>query len=133
MWLLKTEPAAYSWADLVREGRTTWDGVKNPVALAHLRAMRPGDQVLIYHTGTERAVVGVARVVSSPAPDPKARNPRLVVVDLEPVRPLRRPVPLAALKADPRFSESPLIRQPRLSVMPVTAAQWRAVLDHADG
>ncbi|HEX9166170.1 MAG TPA: EVE domain-containing protein [Gemmatimonadales bacterium] len=127
-WLLKTEPSTYSWADLVRAGRATWDGVRNPAALGHLRGMQPGDEAFIYHTGGEKAVVGVARVVTAAYPDPKAGDPRLVVVDLEPVRPLASPVTLAAVKADARFAGFALVRVPRLSVMPVSPEQWRLIL-----
>lgn len=127
-WLLKTEPSTYAWADLVRAGRAVWDGVKNPAALGHLRAMRPGDQAFIYHTGDEKAVVGIARVESAAYPDPRAGDPKLVVVDLSAVKPLARPVTLAAIKADPRFRDFALVRVPRLSVMPVSAEQWRWIL-----
>lgn len=127
-WLLKTEPSTYAFADLVRDGRTTWDGVSNPVALGHLRAMKKGDEALVYHTGDEKAAVGIARVASDPYPDPKQKDPRLVVVDLEPVRALPRPVTLRAVKADPRFADFALVRISRLSVMPVTDAQWKALL-----
>lgn len=127
-WLLKTEPSTYAFADLVRDGRTTWDGVSNPVALGHLRAMKKGDEALVYHTGDEKAAVGIARVASDPYPDPKLKDPRLVVVDLEPVRALPRPVTLKAVKADPRFADFALVRISRLSVMPVTDAQWKALL-----
>lgn len=130
-WLLKTEPGTFSWADLVRDGRAVWDGVRNPAALGHLRAMRPGDQALVYHTGGEKAVVGVCRVVSEPYPDPKAGDPRLVAVDIEPVRSLGSPVSLARIKADARFAGFALVRLPRLSVMPVTPAQWTAILGMA--
>ena len=127
-WLLKTEPSTYSFADLVRDGRTTWDGVSNPVALKHLRAMRKGDEALIYHTGEEKAIVGVARIASEPYPDPRAGDPKLVVVELEPVRPLSKPIPLAAVKADRRFAQFELVRIPRLSVLPVPAALWAGLL-----
>lgn len=127
-WLLKTEPSTYSFADLVRDGRTTWDGVSNPAALGHIRAMKKGDEALVYHTGDEKAAVGIARVASDPYPDPKQKDPRLVVVDLEPVRALPRPVTLRAVKADPRFADFALVRISRLSVMPVTDAQWKALL-----
>jgi predicted RNA-binding protein with PUA-like domain len=128
MWLLKTEPSTYAWADLVRDGRTTWDGVRNPAALAHLRAMRVGDEAMIYHTGSQKAVVGIARVVRAAYPDPNAGDSRQVVVDLAPVRPLPRPVTLATIKADGRFRDFALVRIPRLSVMPVTRAQWDGIL-----
>jgi predicted RNA-binding protein with PUA-like domain len=127
-WLLKTEPSTYSYADLVREQCTTWDGVKNPTALRHLREMRNGDQALVYHTGDEKAVVGIARIVSNPYTDPKLGDPKRVVVDLAPVRPLKAPITLARVKADPRFAGFALVRIPRLSVMPVTPEQWEALL-----
>ena len=124
-WILKTEPSTYSFADLVREKRTRWDGVANPVALKNLRAMQPGDEVMIYHTGDERAAVGLASVVSAPYPDPKDKSGKLVVVDLEAGPPLDRPVALAAIKADPTFKDLALVRQGRLSVVPVPPAQWK--------
>lgn len=127
-WILKTEPQAYSYADLSREGGAVWDGVSNNVALKHLRAMRPGDQALIYHTGDERRAVGLAEVTSAPYPDPQYNDPRLVVVDVRPLRPLPRPVELATIKADPFFAEFALVRQGRLSVVPVTPEQWSRLL-----
>jgi predicted RNA-binding protein with PUA-like domain len=127
MFLLKTEPSEYSYDDLEREGRACWNGVTNPVALRNLRAMKKGDRVLVYHTGSEKAVVGTAEVVGEAYPDPKAKDGRLVVVDVEPRGRLARPVTLAEMKALPEFAESPLVRQGRLSVVPLTAAQWKAV------
>ena len=127
MWLLKTEPGEYSWDDLEREGRARWDGVANPVALRNLRAMKKGDRVLVYHTGGEKAVVGTAEVVREAYPDPKAKDERLVVVDLEPRGRLARKVTLAEIKAMPDLEGSPLVRQGRLSVVPLTAPQWRAI------
>ena len=127
-WLLKTEPSTYSFDDLVRDKRTTWDGVSNPVALSHLRAMRKGDQAFVYHTGAEKAIVGIARITGDPRPDPKLDDPRLVVVELEPVRALRKPVSLAAVKADRRFADFALVRISRLSVMPVSPDFWKALL-----
>jgi len=126
-WLLKTEPTTYSYADLEREGRATWDGVANPVALKHLRTMAVGDRCFIYHTGAEKRIVGVARVTKAPYPDPKAGDPKLVVVDLEPVERVGRPVTLAEIKADPRFADWELVRIGRLSVMPVSAERWRLI------
>lgn len=123
-WLLKTEPSTYSWHDLVREKTTTWDGVSNPVALTHLAAMKLGDNALIYHTGKEKAVIGLARVTKSPYPDPGAKDSRRLIVDIEAVRPLSRPVTLAEIKADAGFAESPLVRQGRLSVVPLTDEQF---------
>ena len=127
MWLLKTEPTEYSYDDLEREKRGRWDGVRNPVALRNLRAMKRGDRVLVYHTGGEKAVVGTAEVAAEAYPDPKAKSERLVVVDVEPRGRLARPVTLAEIRAMAEFAESPLVRQGRLSVVPITAAQWRAV------
>ena len=129
MWLLKTEPSAYSHADLERDGRTTWDGVTNPVALKNLRAMRAGDLVFVYHTGDEKAVVGTARVVRAAYPDPKRGDPRLVVVDIEATGRLARPVSLGEIKATAAFADSPLVRQGRLSVVPLTREQWKAVVE----
>jgi len=127
-WLLKTEPGEYSFEDLTRDGQTRWDGVRNALALRHLSAIRQGDVLLIYHTGTVRAVVGLAQAVSEPYPDPTQTDPRLAVVDVAPVRQLPGPVPLTAIKADPRFRGWDLVRLPRLSVMPVPEPLWRAIL-----
>jgi predicted RNA-binding protein with PUA-like domain len=130
-WLLKTEPAAYSYESLVRDGRTTWDGVKNPLALKHLANVRRGDSVFVYHTGGEKAVVGVARATSEAYPDPKKNDAKLLVVDLEPQRSLANPVTLSAIKADRRFAGFDLVRLPRLSVMPVSAEQAAAIEEMA--
>lgn len=127
-WILKTEPSTYSFADLQREGTAVWDGVTNPVALKNLRAMRPGDLVMIYHTGDEKAVVGLATVKSQGYPDPKRNDPRLVVVDLKADRALPKPVTLAQIKADKTFTDLPIVRQGRLSVSPVSAVQWSRLL-----
>jgi predicted RNA-binding protein with PUA-like domain len=126
-WLLKTEPGSYSYAQLERDRRTVWDGVKNSLALKHLAAMQKGDEVLVYHTGDEKAVVGVARVVRGAYPDPKAGDPRMAVVDLEPVRALARPVTLSELRGNAKLAGFDLLRLPRLSVMPVSAAQWTEI------
>jgi len=127
-WILKTEPSTYSFADLQKSGRAVWDGVANPVALKNLRAMAVGDEVMIYHTGDEKAVVGLARVVTAAYPDPKQDDPRLVVVDLEAGKPVPTPVSLKAIKADPAFADLALVRQGRLSVVPVSAALWARLL-----
>jgi len=121
-WLIKTEPATYSLADLERDGRTIWDGVNNALALIHLRAMREGDELLIYHSGKEKAVVGRARVDAPPRTDGKA-----TVVDVRFEARLSAPVLLAAIKTEPALAGLPLIRNTRLSVMPVTADEWEAV------
>jgi predicted RNA-binding protein with PUA-like domain len=123
-WLLKTEPSTYSWDDLEREKTAVWDGVSNPVALKNLAAMKPGDDALIYHTGDEKAVVGLARVTKAAYPDPKAKDPKLLVVDVTPVRRLARPFTLQEIKADPLFRDSPLVRQGRLSVVSLTDGQF---------
>ena len=127
-WILKTEPSTYSFDQLEAEGRTTWDGVKNAQALIHIRAMKRGDQLLIYHSGDGKALVGLARVASDPYPDPGTDDARFAVMDVEPVRRLASPVPLARIKADPVFAELALVRQGRLSVMPVAPEQWRRLL-----
>jgi predicted RNA-binding protein with PUA-like domain len=129
VWLLKTEPSTYGYSDLEREGRAVWDGVKNPVALKNLRAMAVGDEALVYHTGDEKAVVGTARVVRAAYPDPKRGDPRLVVVDLEPTGRLKSPVTLGEIKALAVFEGSPLVRQGRLSVVPLTRGQWKAIAE----
>lgn len=123
-WLLKTEPEEYSYDDLVAEGRGRWDGVRNPTALRHLRAMRPGDVALIYHTGKEKAIVGVAEVVSEPYPDPNAGDEGLVAVDVRARARLPRPISLTEIKADPAFADWELVRISRLSVMPVRDEHW---------
>ena len=125
-WLLKSDAETYGLADLERDGRTVWDGVSNPAAVRNIRAIQTGDRVLLYHTGKEKAVVGVARAATPGRPDP--RRPALAVFDLEFMRRLARPVPLAAIKDDRRLSAWALVRQPRLSVMPVPATAWDAVL-----
>lgn len=121
-WLLKTEPSTYSIADLEREGRTTWDGVKNALALIHLRSMHPGDGLLVYHSGKEKAVVGRARVDSAPRTEGKS-----TVVDVRFEVRFPAPVTLAQIRREPELAGLPLIRNTRLSVMPVTAEEWEAV------
>ena len=127
-WILKTEPTTYSFERLTKDRRTVWDGVRNPLALKHLGEMAVGDQVLIYHTGDEKAAVGLARVVRAAYPDPKAKDPKLVVVELEAGHPLAKPVTLAAVKADPAFADLALVRMGRLSVVPVKPEQWKRLL-----
>ncbi len=127
-WLLKTEPTVYSFDDLVRDRRTVWDGVTSNAALKNMRAVKEGDEAVVYHTGDERAAVGVARIASAPYPDPRARDSRLVVFNVTPERRLPRPVPLAAIKADRAFAASDLVRIPRLSVVPLPDALWRRLL-----
>ena len=126
-WLLKTEPDCYAWDHLVKDKRATWDGVANALALKHIRTMKKGDQALIYHTGDEKAAVGVAEVVSDPYPDPKEGDEKLVVVDLKPKRKLPRAVTLSDIKADPAFAGWDLLRIGRLSVVPVPDAMWARI------
>ena len=123
-WLLKTEPSVYAYKDLEREKRTIWDGVKNSLALKNMRQIRKGDLALIYHTGNEKSVVGIAQVVSDPYPDPEKTDPRLVVVDVKPQRKLARAIPLGEIKADQQLQNFELVRLPRLSVMPVADSIW---------
>ena len=127
-WLLKTEPSDYAYADLEADRETLWDGVGNNLALKHLRQIRRGDQALIYHTGRERMVVGIADVTSDPFPDPERDDPRLVVVEVKPRRKLAEPIPLAEIKSDPQLKDFDLVRLPRLSVMPVAEAVWNRLL-----
>jgi predicted RNA-binding protein with PUA-like domain len=127
-WLLKSDPETYGFADLERDRRTTWDGVSNPQALIYLRQMKKGDAVLVYHSGADKAVIGRATVVRGPYPDPKLSDPKRVVVDLAAGPRLAEAVSLATLRADPAFHDLGLVRQSRLSVMPVTPAQWKRLL-----
>jgi predicted RNA-binding protein with PUA-like domain len=124
-WIVKTEPSTYSYDDLGKQKTAVWDGVKNNLALKHLRQMKPGDRVLVYHTGDEKAVVGVAEVMSPAYPDPKQRDPKLAVVDLRALGRLPRPVPLAEIKKDRAFGDLGLVRMGRLSVMPASAEQFK--------
>jgi predicted RNA-binding protein with PUA-like domain len=126
-WLLKTEPSTYSFDDLQRDKKATWDGVANNTALIHIRAMKKGDLAFIYHTGGERAAVGIAEVTSNPYPDPKEDDEKLVVFDLKPKKRLARPVTLDQIKADKTFAGWDFLRIGRLSVVPVPAAMWKRI------
>ena len=130
-WLFKEEPANYSFDDFVKDGKTMWSGVKNPLAQKHLHAIRKGDGVFYYHTGNEKAVVGIAKATSNAYADPGDKSGKLAVVDLEPVSKLPRPVTLAEIKADTAFKTFPLVRIARLSVMPVTDEEWDAIVAKA--
>jgi predicted RNA-binding protein with PUA-like domain len=130
-WLFKEEPTHYSFADLQKDGRTVWAGVRNALAQKNLRTVQKGDRIFYYHTGDEKAVVGIARAASAAYPDPDA--PSLVVVDVVPDKPLKRPVTLAEIKASGRFASFPLVRLPRLSVMPVTDDEWKQIEAMAKG
>jgi predicted RNA-binding protein with PUA-like domain len=131
-WLLKTEPDCYAWDDLVRDKRTVWDGITNALALKHLRSMKKGDAAVIYHTGDERAAVGVAEITSAPYPDPAQDEEKLAVVDLKPKRKLPQPVTLSDIKADKAFAGWDLLRIGRLSVVPVPDAMWDRLMELAE-
>jgi predicted RNA-binding protein with PUA-like domain len=126
-WLFKEEPSSYSFDQFTKDGGTTWSGVKNPLAQKHLRSVRKGDGIFYYHTGNEKAVVGVARATGDAYPDPKAKAGKASVVDVAPVRALERRVTLAEIKASKAFATFPLTRLPRLSVMPVSDAEWKEI------
>lgn len=126
-WLFKEEPDHYSLEDLFRDKRTAWDGIENNLALIHLRAVQKGDRVFYYHTGKEKAVVGVMEVVKSPYPDPTLDDDRFVVVDVKPISRFDRPVTLTEIKSNPKFADFDLVRNSRLSVMPVTDKQWAEI------
>ena len=127
-WLFKEEPTHYSYDDLVRDGKTSWTGVKNPLAQKHLRAVKKGDQIFFYHTGDQKSVVGIVKAAGDAYPDPADKSGKLFAVDVAPVKKLKAPVTLASIKADKRFASLPLTRMPRLSVMPVSDDEWRAIL-----
>src|SRR5689334_7872244 len=130
-WLLKSDPDTYAFPELQAEKRAVWDGVANPVALKNIRAMKKGDQAFVYHTGKERAILGTATIESAPYQDPKSDDPRLVVVDVKAGKPLSRPVTLDEMKREPALAGWDLFRLGRLSVVPVSAEQWKVVMDLA--
>ena len=126
-WLMKSEPGAWSWDDQVREGTAEWDGVRNYQAANNMKAMKLGDQVFFYHSVDEKAVVGIVEVVKLYYPDPTDASGRFGMVDVKAVRPFKEPVSLAAIKAEPRLENLALVRQSRLSVLPVSAAEWKLI------
>src|SRR5512141_65172 len=126
-WLFKEEPAHYSYDTLARDGSTSWTGVKNPLAQKHLRSVKKGDRIFFYHTGKEKSVVGICRAAADAYPDPADKGGTLYAVDVEPVKKLKAPVTLAAIKADRRFASFALARVPRLSVMPVSDEEWERI------
>jgi predicted RNA-binding protein with PUA-like domain len=132
-WLFKEEPSHYGFGALVKDKRTVWSGVKNPLAQKHLRAVRKGDRIFYYHTGDERAVVGIARALTDAYADPEDKTGKQAVVDVAPVEALARPVTLAEIKAEPAFKDFPLVRISRLSVMPVTDPEWKRIEKMAAG
>ena len=131
-WLVKSEPSAYSWADLVRDKRTRWDGVRNFEARNNLRAMKKGDLVLYYHSGEGKEIVGIAKVVAEGYPDPTAKEGDWSSVDLAPEKPLARPVTLAALKADKALASLAVVRKPRISVVPIATGELARILELAE-
>lgn len=128
-WLMKSEPGTYSWNDLVRDKKTEWDGVRNPTARLHLKAMREGEECFFYHSGDERQVVGIMRVTREARPDP--RDPAWVSVEVAAVRAVEPPVTLKQIKAEPSLARMELIRQSRLSVSPVRDEEWAKILEMA--
>lgn len=126
-WLFKEEPSNYSFDQFVRDGKTSWTGVRNPVAQKNLRSVRKGDRIFFYHTGNEKSVVGIAKAAADAYPDPADQNGKLYAVDVVPVRKLKQPVTLASVKADTFFASFALTRVPRLSVMPVSDEEWERI------
>ena len=126
-WLFKEEPSSYNFDQFTKDGSTSWAGVRNPLAQKHLRGVKKGDRVFYYHTGNEKSVVGMAKATSDAYPDPNDKSGKLVVVDIAPVRALKRPVTLAEIKASKAFASFALTRLPRLSVMPVSDAEWKEI------
>ena len=126
-WLFKEEPANYSFDAFVKDKKTVWSGVKNPLAQKHLRSVKQGDRIFYYHTGKEKSVVGIAKALADAYPDPHDKTGKAAVVDIGPVKKLARPVTLAEIKADPAFKTFPLVRISRLSVMPVTDGEWKRI------
>ncbi|HWI28766.1 MAG TPA: EVE domain-containing protein [Stellaceae bacterium] len=126
-WLLKSEPSAYSWEQLLKDGRTEWSGVRNHQAAANLKAMKRGDHAFFYHSGEGKEIVGIAEIAKEAYPDPSDKEGRFVMVDVKPVEPVKTPVTLAAIKAEKQLADFALVRQSRLSVVPVSAEEWRLV------
>lgn len=131
-WLLKSEPNVYSWDDLVAEGETVWNGVRNNAARLHLKAMKPGDEALFYHSNIGKQAVGICRITKAAYPDPTDETGEWVAVTVAPTTPLKNPVTLAAMKAEPKLTNFQLIRQSRLSVVPVTGEEWATILSMAN-
>lgn len=130
-WLIKSEPSTYSWDQLVKDRQTVWDGVRNYAARNHLKAMKKGDEMFFYHSNEGVEIVGIAKVAKEYYPDPTAGDDTWVVVEVKPVRKLKKPVPLVAIKADKRLQDMALVRLGRLSVQPVTEKEWQVVLEMA--
>ena len=126
-WLFKEEPTHYSYDDLARDGKTSWTGVRNPLAQKHLRSVQKGDRIFFYHTGDEKSVVGIMKAADAAYPDPADKTGKLYAVDVAPVRKLKQPVTLRAIKEDKAFASFPLVRLSRLSVMPVSDQEWARI------
>jgi predicted RNA-binding protein with PUA-like domain len=126
-WLIKSEPSAYSWDQLVKDKRTSWTGVRNAQAAINLKAMKPGDRCFFYHSNDGKEIVGIAEIVKAAYPDPTDKDGKAVAVDVKPIGPVKTPVTLAAIKADPKLKDFGLVRQSRLSVVPVSAEQWKLI------
>ena len=126
-WLMKSEPSAYSWDQLVKDGRTNWSGVRNYQAANNLKAMKPGDRAFFYHSNEGLDIVGIMEIVKAAYPDPSDKAGRFVMVDVKPVGPVKTPVTLAAIKAEPKLKELGLVKQSRLSVSPVSADEWKLI------
>jgi predicted RNA-binding protein with PUA-like domain len=126
-WLLKSEPSSYAWEQLVKDGRTNWNGVRNFQAAKNLKSMKRGDQAFFYHSGEDRAIVGTCEIVKEAYPDPSDPEGRFVMVDVKALRPVKTPVTLAAIKAEPKLKDLALVRQSRLSVVPVADAEWKII------
>src|SRR5215831_14485611 len=133
IWMVKQEPESYSWDDFVRDGRTDWTGVRNFQARNNLKQMKTGDRVLFYHSGTAKCVVGIAEVAKAAYADPTASDPQWVAVDIKPIKPLKEPVPLAAIRYNPKLQNLPLIRQSQLSVMPLTKEEFDTIVAMGSG
>jgi predicted RNA-binding protein with PUA-like domain len=132
-WLLKSEPSAYSWAQLVKEKHTSWTGVRNPQASANLKAMKPGDRCFFYHSGEGKEIVGIAEVTKAAYPDPTDKAGKAVAVEVKAIEPVKQPVTLAAIKAVPAFKDFKLVRQSRLSVVPVSDEHWKLITKMSAG
>lgn len=128
-WLFKTEPSTYSFDNLVKEKKATWDGVTNPLALKYMKSIAKGDEIFIYHTGSEKAIVGIAKAVSVCYPDPKLKDPKVVVIDIAAERPLVKPVTLESIKKSAIFKEFLLVKIGRLSIMPVPENMWKGIIE----
>ena len=126
-WLLKSEPSSYAWEQLVKDGRTHWNGVRNYQAANNLKAMKRGDRAFFYHSNEGLAIVGIAEIAKEAYPDPSDKDGRFVMVDVKPLMPVKKPVTLAEIKAEPKLKDFALVRQGRLSVVPVTDEEWRIV------